>query len=205
MGPIEGSQFTFGQLNTLLDNEKFVKEITSILSMDDLSGFTAKGRDPMNIATSQSRLRSTTGNYLGAAENRTPASLSKEVMMRRNENAILRAAMELARPVETPPPPTVAPPSRTVLPALARGLNPILAFLELLTHSTSLNTGEKEWLRKRDAEEMEVRNRQRLAEELKALQQNANPIIKQVPTPPGGDRSTIRQVPQQPQKPIITL
>jgi hypothetical protein len=170
MGPIEGSQFTVGQLNTLLDNEKFIKDITNILSFDDLSGFTAGGRDPMNIATSRAKLNSTTGKYLGAAEGRTPASLSKEVMRRSNENAILRAAQELARPMESAAPartPPSIPGSGSGLGTLARSLNPILTFLQLLTQPIELNTGEREW----------VENKRKMEDELlRKLQQHSQGV-----------------------------
>ena len=212
MGPIEGSKFTVGQAQTLLDNEKFIEQFTRILGWEDAGGFTQSGKT-FQPATSRAILKSTDGKYLGAAERKTPAELTKEIVRRQNENAILRAARELARPVETPPPGMNPPPipgspgggtGPTVLKTVARAMNPILAFLELLTHSTSLNSGEKEWLQKRDAEEAEVRKRQRFAEELKAGQQS-NPIIRQIPPPPGSENSVIRQVPQNPSVPRLEL
>ena len=101
-----------------------------------------------------------------AVEGKVITETAKEIMRARNENAILRAAQELAKPVSDyattaipksapiPPAPKVDPlsplkPGGVIGQALTK-LNPILNFLSLMTYTGELNTGEDEWLRARD-------------------------------------------------------
>lgn len=193
MGPIEGSVFTEQQLKTLLSNEQVIDTLTHLLGWggkgpESLAGFTASGKD-FNPTTSRAVLRSTTGSYLGPAEGRTPAELTKDVIRRRNENAILRAAQELARPIESLPTPPGRPPvGPSVLGAVARNLNPIMAFLDLMLHSGELNSNEKEQLKKRDMEEAaawqaEVDKRAKEAQ-LKQKQLNIQQSVPLLPARP---------------------
>lgn len=201
MGPIEGSVFTEQQLKTLLSNEQVIDTLTHLLGWggkgpEGLAGFTSSGKD-FNPTTSRAVLRSTTGSYLGPAEGRTPAELTKDVIRHRNENAILRAAQELARPIESLPTPSAPsvpttpgrpPVGPSVLGAVARNMNPIMAFLELMLHSGELNSNEKEQLKKRDMEEAaawqaEVDKRAMEAQR-KKIQQNIQQAIPLLPARP---------------------
>jgi len=148
MGPIKGATFTPEQLDKLLSNENFIKGVTEVLGYDDLPAFTKTGRDIKSLTTSRAKLGSVGGEYLGAAEGKTPAQLSKELISAKNENAILRAAQELAKPVDPLPTaaPKIPPGAPSMLePAMAL-LNKILTGAQLATYSGDLNTGEDERL-----------------------------------------------------------
>ena len=156
MGPSDSPPLSLDKLLTIGDNDAIIRQITSVLGMDDLGSFTASGKDIANTATSKATLGSTSGKYLGKAEGKTPAALTKEVMRARNENAILSALEELGRPTSDfvrPVPPELPSTPKTPgvdLPGIMRAFGPVANFLSLMLHSGDLNDGEASWLKQRD-------------------------------------------------------
>lgn len=105
-------------------------------------------------------------------------------------NAILQAAQSPQQSVPSQTP-------QTMLGALIKQINPILAFLDNLSNRPQEHS--EEFIRA--ANEMEMRNMETMRQQVQRRQ--GNPIIRQIKPPPGAEVSKIRTVPEI--KPQITL
>jgi hypothetical protein len=145
MGPINETSGTTLEAATakIMQNDKALKMLESILNPEGISDITKSGRAVVNPVTSAARVANWAeyGDEVGGKMLKTLAKKSMELT---NENAILKAVAALATPVALKPPaaPAVTPSLPSATPGIMSKLNPILNALSLATYSGDLNENE---------------------------------------------------------------